>query len=148
MGLKPDHWIRKMALEQQMIEPYADNQARNGVISYGVSSYGYDIRLSPTQCLVLGRIDVGETDPKNFNLDILRPVELLEDQRPFNLIAAPAYPELIQTLIELNNNRKNTAFIVGDSPFRLEADANSLNRWANNLDLAICSCSTINCLSS
>jgi dCTP deaminase len=37
MGLKPDHWIRKMALEQAMIEPFADNQVRDGVISYGVS---------------------------------------------------------------------------------------------------------------
>jgi dCTP deaminase len=46
MGLKPDHWIRKMALEQRMIEPFVDHQVRDGVISYGVSSYGYDIRIA------------------------------------------------------------------------------------------------------
>jgi dCTP deaminase len=46
MGLKPDHWIRKMAIEQRMIEPFADSQVRAGVISYGVSSYGYDMRIS------------------------------------------------------------------------------------------------------
>jgi deoxycytidine triphosphate deaminase len=46
MGLKPDHWIRRMALEQGMIEPFADGQVRNGVISYGLSSYGYDIRVA------------------------------------------------------------------------------------------------------
>jgi len=46
MGLKPDHWIRKMALEHKMIEPFVDHQLRDGVISYGVSSYGYDIRIA------------------------------------------------------------------------------------------------------
>ncbi len=46
MGLKPDHWIRKMALEQRMIEPFEPGQVRNGVISFGVSSYGYDIRVA------------------------------------------------------------------------------------------------------
>jgi len=46
LGLKPDHWIRKMALEHRMIEPFVDRQVRDGVISYGLSSYGYDIRVA------------------------------------------------------------------------------------------------------
>ncbi len=46
MGLKPDHWIRKMAVEQGMIEPFVDGQVSDGVISYGLSSYGYDIRVA------------------------------------------------------------------------------------------------------
>jgi deoxycytidine triphosphate deaminase len=46
MGLKPDHWIRKMALERRMLEPFVDGQVRDGVISYGLSSYGYDIRVA------------------------------------------------------------------------------------------------------
>jgi deoxycytidine triphosphate deaminase len=46
MGLKPDHWIRKISLEQRMIEPFVDGQVRDGVISYGLSSYGYDIRVA------------------------------------------------------------------------------------------------------
>ncbi len=46
MGLKPDHWIRKMALEQGMLEPFVDGQVSDGVISYGLSSYGYDIRVA------------------------------------------------------------------------------------------------------
>ncbi len=45
MGLKPDRWIRKMALEHRMIEPFVERQVRDGVISYGLSSYGYDIRV-------------------------------------------------------------------------------------------------------
>lgn len=46
MGLKPDHWIRKMAFEHGMIEPFVEKQQREGVISYGVSSYGYDMRVA------------------------------------------------------------------------------------------------------
>ncbi len=46
MGLKPDHWIRKMALEHAMVAPFVDGQVRDGVISYGLSSYGYDIRVA------------------------------------------------------------------------------------------------------
>jgi len=50
MGLKPDHWIRKMALEQGMIDPFIDKQVREvdgrKVVSYGLSSAGYDIRLA------------------------------------------------------------------------------------------------------
>ena len=45
MSIKPDTWITRMALEHQMIEPFVDDQVRQGVISYGVSSYGYDIRV-------------------------------------------------------------------------------------------------------
>lgn len=46
MGLKADNWIKKMALEHKMIEPFVMEQKREGIISYGVSSYGYDIRVA------------------------------------------------------------------------------------------------------
>ena len=46
MGLMNDAWIRRMAAEQRMIEPFVDGQIRDDVISYGLSSYGYDIRVT------------------------------------------------------------------------------------------------------
>jgi dCTP deaminase len=46
MSALPDQWIRKMAKDKKMIEPFADQRQRKGKISYGVSSYGYDFRLS------------------------------------------------------------------------------------------------------
>lgn len=46
MSIKPDHWIRRMALQQQMIDPFAERQVREGVISYGLSSFGYDLRVA------------------------------------------------------------------------------------------------------
>ena len=64
MGLKPDHWIHKMALEHKMIEPFADSQVREGVISYGVSSYGYDMRIAD-EFKIYQAVDSAVIDPKN-----------------------------------------------------------------------------------
>lgn len=66
MGLKPDHWIRKMAREQRMIEPFAENQVRDGVISYGVSSYGYDIRVAD-EFKIFTNVFSAIVDPKHFD---------------------------------------------------------------------------------
>jgi dCTP deaminase len=70
MGLKPDHWIRKMALEKGMIEPFADTQVRDGVISYGVSSYGYDIRVAD-EFKIFTSVDSTTVDPKHFDPQLL-----------------------------------------------------------------------------
>jgi dCTP deaminase len=66
MGLKSDTWIRKMAREQAMIEPFVDNQVRQGVISYGVSSYGYDIRIAD-EFKIFTNVFSAIVDPKNFD---------------------------------------------------------------------------------
>ena len=66
MGLKPDNWIRKMALEQHMIEPFVDTQVRSGVISYGVSSYGYDIRVAD-EFKIFTNVFSAVVDPKHFD---------------------------------------------------------------------------------
>jgi dCTP deaminase len=66
MGLKPDHWIRKMAVEQRMIEPFAEGQVRKGVISYGTSSYGYDIRVAD-EFKIFTNVYSAMVDPKNFD---------------------------------------------------------------------------------
>jgi hypothetical protein len=60
-----------------------------------------------------------------------------EESRVFNLIACPGYPELIGELISLNYDRGLTAFVVGDTPARLTADATSLLAWGNNLNGAL-----------
>jgi hypothetical protein len=55
-----------------------------------------------------------------------------EDQRGYNVIATPGYPELIQNMINLNTDRNNTAFIVGDTPLRLEGTSTAIQNYANN----------------
>jgi dCTP deaminase len=66
VGLKPDHWIRKLALEQGMIEPFADSQVRDGVISFGISSYGYDIRVAD-EFKIFTNVYSAVVDPKHFD---------------------------------------------------------------------------------
>jgi len=66
MGVKPDHWIKKASLERGMIEPFTDSQVREGVISYGVSSYGYDIRVAD-EFMIFTNINSAMVDPKNFD---------------------------------------------------------------------------------
>lgn len=58
------------------------------------------------------------------------------DTLVFNLIATPGYPELIQNMIALNVDRGQTAFIVGDTPFRLPANGTALTNWGMNTALA------------
>ena len=68
MSIMPDRWIREMAVNHQMIDPFEDRQRREGVISYGVSSYGYDARVS-REFRIFTNIDTAIVDPKNFSND-------------------------------------------------------------------------------
>jgi dCTP deaminase len=66
MSIKSDRWIKKMALEHRMIEPFVDSQTGAGVVSYGVSSYGYDIRVAD-EFKVFTNVYNTVVDPKNFD---------------------------------------------------------------------------------
>ena len=66
MAIKSDRWIRRMAEEHGMIEPFEDRQVRAGVISYGVSSYGYDVRIA-RDFKIFTNINSTIVDPKNFD---------------------------------------------------------------------------------
>lgn len=65
MGVMPDSWIRKQALENGMISPFEEKLSKEGVISYGLSSYGYDARVAP-EFKIFTNIDSATVDPKNF----------------------------------------------------------------------------------
>lgn len=66
MPVKSDRWIRRMALEHGMIEPFESGQVRNGSISYGLSSFGYDIRVAP-EFKVFTNVHNLVVDPKAFD---------------------------------------------------------------------------------
>ena len=70
MGIKSDKWIRRMAREHRMIEPFEPNQVkRNGdgaIVSYGTSSYGYDVRCSD-EFKIFTNINSTIVDPKQFD---------------------------------------------------------------------------------
>jgi dCTP deaminase len=68
MSIQPDHWIRRMATEEGMIEPFVAHQVRDGLISFGVSSYGYDIRVAEDfKIFTSGLGDLTVVDPKRFD---------------------------------------------------------------------------------
>ena len=64
--LKSDRWIRKMAKEHDMINPFSEKQVREGVISYGLSSYGYDLRVAD-EFKIFTNVNCTVVDPKNFD---------------------------------------------------------------------------------
>jgi len=66
MTIKSDRWIKRMALEHRMIEPFIERQVRQDVVSYGLSSYGYDIRVAD-EFKVFTNINSTVIDPKHFD---------------------------------------------------------------------------------
>jgi dCTP deaminase len=66
MSVQSDRWIRRMALEHRMIEPFNEKQVRQGVISYGLSSYGYDARIAD-EFKIFTNINHSIVDPKDFD---------------------------------------------------------------------------------
>ncbi|HME31535.1 MAG TPA: dCTP deaminase [Terriglobales bacterium] len=66
MSIKSDRWIRKMATEHDMINPFSEKQVREGVISYGLSSYGYDLRVAD-EFRIFTNVNSTVVDPKKFD---------------------------------------------------------------------------------
>ena len=66
MAIKSDKWIRKMALEHDMINPFSEKQVREGVISFGLSSYGYDLRVGD-EFKIFTNVNSAMIDPKKFD---------------------------------------------------------------------------------
>ncbi len=80
MSVMPDHWIRRMAEEARMIEPFVETQRREGVISYGLSSYGYDARIAD-EFKIFTNVDSAVVDPKAFS-----PQSFVDRQGPVCII--------------------------------------------------------------
>lgn len=68
MPIMPDSWIRTQAQENNMITPFSEKLSKDGIISYGLSSYGYDCRLSD-DFMIFTNVDSAIVDPKSFNPD-------------------------------------------------------------------------------
>ena len=66
MAILSDRWIRRMAQDKGMIEPFVDAQKRDGIISYGLSSYGYDLRVAD-EFKIFTNVNTTVVDPKNFD---------------------------------------------------------------------------------
>jgi len=110
MSIKPDHWIRKMCLEQRMIEPFEEKQVREGVISYGVSSYGYDVRVAD-EFKIFTNVNSSVVDPKN-----LDPASMVDFKGPVCLIPPNSFA-LARTVEYFRVPRSVLCTCVGKSTY-------------------------------
>jgi dCTP deaminase len=125
MSVKPDRWIRKMSLEHKMIEPFTDRQVREGVISYGVSSYGYDIRVAD-EFQIFTNVNSTIVDPKHFDPRSLVPFkgdECLIPPNSFALARSLEYfriPRNVLTICLGKSTYARCGIIVNVTPFEPE----------------------------
>jgi dCTP deaminase len=125
MSIKSDRWITKMAKEHGMIEPFEDRQVREGKISYGVSSYGYDIRIAD-EFRIFTNVNSTIVDPKNFDERSLVQVEgeyCIIPPNSFALARTVEYfriPRQVLTLCVGKSTYARCGIIVNVTPFEPE----------------------------
>ena len=150
MSVLCDQELKELA-EQGMITPFSDRliNEQNGVklLSYGLSSYGYDIRLSPSQCLLFGGVQHGMCDAKDFDPAILKETELHEDERGRYFILPPFGYCLGVAVERLALPRDVTVVAVGKSTYaRAGIMANITPAeagWEGHLTLEISNCTPL-----
>ena len=125
MSIKSDKWITRMAREHGMIEPFVDTQVRAGVVSYGVSSYGYDVRVG-NEFKVFTNVYNTVVDPKQFDprsfVDIVAE-ECIIPPNSFALAATIEYfriPRDILTVCLGKSTYARCGIIVNVTPFEPE----------------------------
>ncbi len=110
MGVKPDHWIARMAREHQMIDPFQESLMREGKISFGLSSYGYDLRVGQSYKVFRGR-PVDCVDPKDV------PAELFDDFQGEHCVIEPGTFVLAQSVEYFKIPRDILTICVGKSTY-------------------------------
>ena len=108
--IKPDIWIERMAREHKMIEPFEAGQVREGVISYGPSSYGYDIRIAD-EFKIFTNVNSVVVDPKNFDR-----ASLVEFQGPICTIPPNSFA-LGRSVEWMRMLRNVTGILLGKSTY-------------------------------
>jgi dCTP deaminase len=148
MSVLCDKEIRRLAEDEEMILPFQDHlvskEDGRRILSYGLSSYGYDIRLSPEQCLIFGRISEGECDPKDFRPEILTNAELLEDEKGKYFLLPPYGYCLGVARERLKLPRDVTVVAVGKSTYARSGILVNItpaeSGWEGYLTLEISNC--------
>lgn len=121
MGIKSDRWIREKALKG-MIEPFESAQVRKGVVSYGLSSYGYDIRVAD-EFKIFTNINSAIVDPKNFDSNSFVTIQaphILVPPNSFALARTVEYfriPENVLTVCLGKSTYARCGVIINVTPF-------------------------------
>ena len=140
MSIKSDTWIRRMAVERRMIEPFVDDQVRSGVISYGVSSYGYDVRVG-NEFKVFTNVYNTVVDPKAFDPKSF--VDIVADQciippNSFALARTVEYfriPRDVLTVCLGKSTYARCGIIVNVTPFEPEWEGTATLEISNTTPL-------------
>jgi dCTP deaminase len=140
MAIKSDRWIRKMALEKRMIEPFEDRQVRQGVVSYGLSSYGYDVRVAD-DFKIFTNVNSTVIDPKSFNesafVDFKGPVCVVPPNS-FALARTVEYlriPRRVLTVCLGKSTYARCGIIVNVTPFEPEWEGHATLEISNTTPL-------------
>ena len=140
MSICSDAWIRRMAREHKMIEPFVEQQVREAVISYGLSSYGYDIRVAD-QFKIFTNINSTIVDPKAFNpqsfVDFQGPVCIIPPNS-FALARTVEYfriPRDILTICLGKSTYARCGIIVNVTPFEPEWEGTATLEISNTTPL-------------
>ena len=110
MSIQPDSWIKKMCKEHNMIEPFLDHQVSEGKISYGLSSMGYDVRISD-EYRIFTNVNSSLVDPKNFSDD-----NFVERKGPYCIIPPNSFV-LARTIEYFKIPRDILCICVGKSTY-------------------------------
>ena len=140
MSIKSDRWIARMAREHRMIEPFAENQVRDGVISYGVSSYGYDIRVAD-EFKIFTNVNTTIVDPKAMDpasmIDFRGPVAVIPPNS-FALARTVEYfriPRTVLTVCVGKSTYARCGIIVNVTPFEPEWEGTATLEISNTTPL-------------
>jgi len=140
MSIRPDRWIKRMALESRMIEPFEERQVRAGVVSYGLSSYGYDIRVAD-EFKVFTNINNTLIDPKKFDprsfVDIKAPICIVPPNS-FALARTIEYfriPRNVLTICLGKSTYARCGIIVNVTPFEPEWEGTATLEISNTTPL-------------
>ena len=140
MSIKSDRWIRRMAREHGMIEPFADAQVRAGVISYGVSSYGYDMRVAP-EFKIFTNVLSAVVDPKHFDPKSFVPFEgpvCIVPPNSFALARSVEYfriPRNVLTICVGKSTYARCGIITNVTPFEPEWEGHVTLEFSNTTPL-------------
>ena len=125
MAIKSDRWIIRMAKECRMIEPFAERQVSTGKVSYGVSSYGYDIRVAD-EFKIFTNVNSSVVDPKAFDaksfIDFKGPICIIPPNS-FALARTVEYfriPRTVLTVCVGKSTYARCGIIVNVTPFEPE----------------------------
>ena len=141
MAVKPDHWIIKMAQEQKMIEPFVETQIRTG-ISFGVSCYGYDFRLS-NEFKVLNLPTATAIDPKSVKEDLFVDIQadsILLPANSYLLARSQEYFRIPRGIITICSGKSTYArcgIVVNVTPFEPEWEGYATISLANTAPVPV-----------